>query len=81
MYEGHNLRHVSWILKYDHVVIVQADGPVILSLVKQILNDVHDTDVSLMTLLGKQGSYSLVRFVHQIVDVVQMFSLGNKMVR
>jgi hypothetical protein len=30
----------------------------------QILNDVHDANVSMVTLLRKQRSYSLIRFVH-----------------
>jgi hypothetical protein len=34
---------------------------------KQDLNYVHDTDVSVVTLLRKQRSYSLIRFVHEIV--------------
>jgi hypothetical protein len=39
----------------------------VFSSMKQILNDVHDTDVSVVTLLRKQRSYSLIRFVHEVV--------------
>jgi uncharacterized protein len=51
----------------DHVMGIEAYGSMVFSSVKQILNDVHDTDVSVVTLLRKQRSYSLIRFVHEIV--------------
>jgi hypothetical protein len=46
---------------------IETDGSMVFSSMKQILNDVHDTDVSVMTLHRKQRSYSLIRFVHEIV--------------
>jgi hypothetical protein len=50
-----------------HVMGIETYGSMVFSSMKQILNDVHDTDVSVVTLLRKQRSYSLIRFVHKIV--------------
>ena len=46
---------------------IETYGSMVFSSMKQILNDVHDTDVSVVTLLRKQISYSLICFVHEIV--------------
>jgi hypothetical protein len=46
---------------------IKTYGSMVFSSMKQIQNDVHDADVSVVTLLHKQWSYSLIRFVHEIV--------------
>ncbi len=67
MRQGHDLRYVSRVFEDDHVMGIETYGSMVFSSMKQILNDVHDTDVSVMTLIRKQRSYSLIRFVHEIV--------------
>jgi hypothetical protein len=47
---------------------IEAYGSMVFSSMKQILNDLHDADVSVVTLFRKQRSYSLIRFVHYIVN-------------
>jgi predicted transcriptional regulator len=64
MRQGHELRYVSRVFEDDHVMGIEAYGSMVFSSMKQILNDVHDTVV---TLFRKQRSYSLIRFVHEIV--------------
>jgi hypothetical protein len=67
MRQGHDLRYVSRVFEDDHVMGIETYGSMVFSSVKQILNDVHDVNVSVVTLLRKQRSYSLIRFVHEIV--------------
>ena len=67
MRQGHDLRYVSRVFEDNHVMGIETYGSMVFSSMKQILNDVHDTDVSVVTLLRKQRSYSLIRFVHEIV--------------
>jgi hypothetical protein len=67
MRQGHDLRYVSRVFEDDHVMGIETYGSMVFSSMKHILNDVHDTDVSVVTLLRKQRSYSLIRFVHEIV--------------
>ena len=62
--QGHDLRYVSRIFEDDHVMGIETYGSMVFSSMKQILNDVHDANVSMVTLLRKQRSYSLIRFVH-----------------
>jgi GTPase SAR1 family protein len=50
MRQGHDLRYVSRVCEDDHVMGIETDGSMVFSSMKQILNDVHDTDVSVMTL-------------------------------
>ena len=62
--QGHDLRYVSRIFEDDHVMGIETYGSMVFSSMKQILNDVHDANVSMVTLLRKQRSYSLILFVH-----------------
>jgi hypothetical protein len=48
----------------------------VFSSMKQILNDVHDADASMLTLFRKQWNHLLVRFVHEIVQNDQVFTSG-----
>jgi hypothetical protein len=50
--------YVSRVFEDDHVMGIETYGSMVFSSMKQILNDVHDTDVSVVTLLRKQRSYS-----------------------
>jgi hypothetical protein len=65
MRQGHDLRYVSRVFEDDHVMGIETYGSMVFSSMKQILNYVHDTDVSVVTPLRKQRSYSLIRFVHK----------------
>ena len=47
---------------------VEADGPLLLVFTKQILYNKHDTNVSVMTSLGKQFSHSIISFTHEIIQ-------------
>ena len=47
-------------------------GSMVFSSMKQILNDVHDADVFVVTLFRKQWSHPLIRFVHEIVQNDEM---------
>ena len=67
MRQGHDLRYVSRIFEDDHVMGIETYGYMVFSPMKQILNDVHDANVSILTLLRKQRSYTLICFVHSIV--------------
>jgi hypothetical protein len=67
MCQVHDLRYVSPVFEDDHVMGIETYGSMVFSSIKQILNDVHDANVSMMTLLRKQRSHSLIRFVHEIV--------------
>jgi predicted transcriptional regulator len=49
--QGHDLRYVSRVFEDDHVMGIETYGSMVFSSMKQILNDVHDTDVSVVTLL------------------------------
>ena len=62
--QGHDLRYVSRIFEDDHVMGIETYGSMVFSSMKQILNNVHDANVSMVTLLRKQRSYSLILFVH-----------------
>ena len=73
---GHELRYVSRVFEDDHVMGIEAYGSMVFSSMKQILSDVHDIGVSMVTLLRKQRSYSLIRFVHEIVQNYQVFISG-----
>ena len=64
MRQDHDLQYVSRGFEDDHVMGIETYGSMVFSSVKQILNDVHDSNVSMVTLLRKHRSYSLVRFVH-----------------
>ena len=64
MRQGHDLRYVSRVFEDDHVMGIETYRSMVFSSMKQILNDVHDANVSMVTLLRKQRSYSLIRFVH-----------------
>jgi hypothetical protein len=46
MRQGHDLRYVSRVFEDDHVMGIETYGSMVFSSMKQILNDVHDTDVS-----------------------------------
>jgi hypothetical protein len=46
MRQGHDLRYVSRVFEDDHVMGIETYGSMMFSSMKQILNDVHDTDVS-----------------------------------
>jgi hypothetical protein len=67
MRQGHDLQYVTRVFEDDHVMGIETYGSMVFSSMKQILSDVYDTDVSVVTLLRKQRSYSLTRFVHEIV--------------
>jgi hypothetical protein len=45
---------VSKVFEDDHVMGIETYGSMVFSSMKHILNDVHDTDVSVVTLLRKQ---------------------------
>jgi predicted transcriptional regulator len=64
MRQGHDLRYVTRVFEDDQVMGIETYGSMVFSSMKQILNDVHDANVSMMTLLPKQRSYSLICFVH-----------------
>ena len=64
MRQGHDLRCVTRVFEDDQVMGIETYGSMVFSSMKQILNDVHDANVSMMTLLPKQRSYSLICFVH-----------------
>jgi predicted transcriptional regulator len=64
MRQGHDLRYVTRVFEDDQVMGIETYGSMVFSSMKQILNDVHDANVSMMTLLRKQRSYSLICFVH-----------------
>ena len=49
-----DLGSISGILEHHYVVSIQTDGSMKLVLVKQILNDIDDADVSMMAAFGKQ---------------------------
>jgi hypothetical protein len=55
---------------------IETYGSMVFSSMKQILNDVHDADVSVVTLFRKQWSHPLIRFVHEIVQNDQVFLSG-----
>ena len=55
---------------------IETYGSMVFSSMKQILNDVHDADVSVVTLFRKQWSHPLVRFVHEIVQNDKVFISG-----
>jgi hypothetical protein len=55
---------------------IETYGSMVFSSMKQILNDVHDADVSVVTPFRKQWSHPLVRFVHEIVQNDQVFISG-----
>ena len=67
MRQGHDLRYFSRVFEDGHVMGIETYGSMVFSSMKQTLNYVHDTDVSVVTLLRKQRSYSLIRFVHEII--------------
>ena len=62
--QGQDLRYISRVFEDDHVIGIETYGSMVFSAMKQILNDAHDANVSMVTLLRKQRSYSLIRFVH-----------------
>jgi predicted transcriptional regulator len=64
MRQGHDLRYVTRVFEDDQVMGIETYGSMVFSSMKQILNDVHDANVSMMTLLRKQRNYSLICFVH-----------------
>ena len=64
MRQGHDLRYVTRVFEDDQVMGIETYGSMVFSSMKQILNDVHDANVSMVTLLRKQRSYSLTCFVH-----------------
>jgi hypothetical protein len=55
---------------------IETYGSMVFSSMKQILNDVHDADVSVVTLFRKQWSHPLIRFVHEFVQNDQVFISG-----
>ena len=73
MCQGHDLWYVSRVLEDDHVMGIAIYGSMVFSSIKQILNDVHDADVFVVTLCRKQWSQPLIRFVHEIVQNDEMF--------
>jgi predicted transcriptional regulator len=46
MCQGHDLRYVSRVFEDDHVMGIETYGSMVFSSMKQILNDVHDANVS-----------------------------------
>jgi hypothetical protein len=51
MRQGHDLRYVSRVFEDDHVMGIETYCSMLFSSMKQILNYVHDTNVSVVTLL------------------------------
>jgi len=49
---------------HHNVMTIQADRAVLFSIVEQVLNDVYNTEVSVMTLFGEQICHTPVSFVH-----------------
>ena len=43
------LRDIAWVFKDNDVMAIQRNGSVFFVLIKQILNDVNDTTVVMMT--------------------------------
>ena len=58
-----DLRCVAGVFKHHNVMTIQADRAVF-SVVEQVLNDVCDTEVSVVTPFGEQICHILVSFVH-----------------
>jgi predicted transcriptional regulator len=56
MRQGHDLRYVSRVFEDDHVMGIETYGSMVFSSMKQILNDVHDTDVVIYPSLSKINS-------------------------
>ena len=56
--------------------LIETYGSMVFSSMKQILNDVYDADVSVVTLFRKQWSHPLVPFVHEIAQNEQVFISG-----
>ena len=71
------LRRVTRILEHHHVLSVQADGATFLVFRKQVLHEIEDGCVTVMTLFGEQGRDPTVRFSHQIIydDEVPLFGI------
>ena len=49
------LRRVTRILEHHHILSVQADGATFLVFRKQVLHEIEDGCVTVMTLFGEQG--------------------------
>jgi hypothetical protein len=52
MREGYDLRYVSLVFEYNHIMGIETYGSMVFSSMKQILSDVHDTHVSVMTVFS-----------------------------
>jgi hypothetical protein len=76
MRQGHDLGYASGFFENDHVMGIETYGSMVFSWMKQILNDVHDADVYVVTPFRKQWSNPLVRLVHEIVQNDQVFISG-----
>ena len=59
-----DLRCVTGVSKRHNVMTIQADRAVFFSVAEQVLNDVYDTEVSVVTPFGKQICHNPVSFVH-----------------
>ena len=51
--EVNNLANFSGILENHQVMHIQTDGAMLFVFVKEILNDIKDTDVAMVTTFGK----------------------------
>jgi hypothetical protein len=73
MCQVHDLRYVSPVFEDDHVMGIETYGSMVFSSIKQILNDVHDANVSMMTLLRKQRSHAATAQPHgyMVIDMKQ----------
>ena len=48
-----NLGPISWIFENHQIVSIQTDGAMVFVLVKQILHNVDDTEIPVMTCFGE----------------------------
>jgi len=59
-----DLRCIAGVFQRHNVTTIQADRAVFFSIVEQVLIDVYDTEVSVVTLFGEQICHTPVSFVH-----------------
>ena len=59
-----DLQCVAGVFKHRNVMTIQADRAVFFSVVEQVLNDVYDTEVSVVAPFGEQICHTLVSFIN-----------------
>jgi len=59
-----DFRCVVGVFKHHNVMTIQADRAVFFSVVEQVLNDIYDTKVSVVSPFGEQICHTPVSFIH-----------------